>query len=74
MESFPTVHDLANASEEQVNSHWAGLGFYRRARLLHQGSKYVSNELNGIMPQTVNELMKISGIGRYTASAIASIS
>lgn len=73
MESFPTVHDLAKASEEQINSHWAGLGFYRRARLLHQGSKYVSHELNGIMPQTVDELMKISGIGRYTASAIASI-
>ncbi len=73
MKSFPTVHALANATEEEVNSHWAGLGFYRRARLLHKGAKYVSKDLNGTMPQTVDDLMKISGIGRYTASAIASI-
>lgn len=73
MESFPTVHHLANATDDEVNAHWAGLGFYRRARLLHKGAKYVSNELDGNMPQTVNELMKIDGVGRYTASAIASI-
>ncbi|CAJ1954592.1 unnamed protein product [Cylindrotheca closterium] len=73
MNSFPTVHDLAVASEEQVNSHWAGLGFYRRARLLHQGAKKVVNELKGELPQTVDSLMELPGIGRYTASAIASI-
>ncbi len=73
MKKFPTVHDLAAASEDEVNSHWAGLGFYRRARMLHKGAKFVVNELDGVIPSTVDELMKISGIGRYTASAIASI-
>lgn len=73
MKSFPTVHQLANASEDEVNAHWAGLGFYRRARLLHQGAKYVVNEFNGTMPSDVDSLLKISGIGPYTANAIASI-
>jgi len=73
MTSFPTVHDLALATDEQVNSHWAGLGFYRRARLLHTGAKRVVDDYNGIVPNTVDELMKIEGIGRYTASAIASM-
>ena len=73
MKSYPTVHDLANATEEEVNSHWAGLGFYRRARYLHTGAKRVVNEYNGIVPNTVEELLKVEGIGRYTASAVASI-
>ena len=73
MKSFPTVHHLANASDDEVNAHWAGLGFYRRARLLHQGAKYVVNELNGTIPSDVDSLLKISGIGPYTANAIASI-
>lgn len=73
MKSFPTVDALANASEEDVNSHWAGLGFYRRARLLHKGAKFVCDDLNGVVPETVDELLNVSGIGRYTASAISSI-
>ena len=73
MDSFPTVHSLANATPEEVNSHWAGLGFYRRARLLHTGAKRVVDEYGGVVPNTVDELMKVEGIGRYTASAIASI-
>ena len=73
MKSFPTVHDLANATEEEVNAHWAGLGFYRRARLLHQGAKYVVNELDGQLPSTVDGLLQVSGIGPYTAAAVASI-
>ncbi|KAL3796944.1 hypothetical protein HJC23_000697 [Cyclotella cryptica] len=73
MQSFPTVQSLADASHDEVNSHWAGLGFYRRARLLHQGAKRVVTDYNGIVPNTVEELMKVEGIGRYTASAIASI-
>lgn len=73
MQSFPTVYDLATATEDQVNAHWAGLGFYRRARLLHQGAKMVVQEYNGELPRTVDGLLKISGIGPYTASAIASI-
>eukprot|EP00970_Alexandrium_tamarense_P020133 scaffold14882_cov193-Alexandrium_tamarense.AAC.3 len=73
MDKFPTVHDLANASEEEVNSHWAGLGFYRRSRLLHAGAKRVVKDYKGIVPNTVDELLKIEGVGRYTASAVASI-
>lgn len=73
MENFPTVLDLAQASEEQVNALWAGLGFYRRARLLHSAAKYIANDLNGEMPKTVEGLMQLSGVGRYTAGAIASI-
>lgn len=73
MKSFPTVYDLAKASEEDVNAHWAGLGFYRRARLLHAGAKLVVSKHGGELPRTVKELMSIKGIGMYTASAIASI-
>ena len=73
MDSFPTVQDLANATEEEVNAHWAGLGFYRRARYLHKGAKFVVDELDGVVPETVDELLNVSGIGRYTASAISSI-
>lgn len=73
MKSFPTVYDLAAATEDEVNAHWAGLGFYRRARYLHQGAKYVVQELDGKLPTTPQGLLKISGIGPYTASAIASI-
>ncbi len=73
MKRFPNVEHLANASEEDVNSHWAGLGFYRRARLLHNGAKKVVQEFDGQLPESVNGLMEIDGIGRYTACAIASI-
>ena len=59
MQSFPTVESLANATPEQVNSHWAGLGFYRRARLLHQGAKRVVEEYGGVVPNTVENLMKV---------------
>jgi A/G-specific adenine glycosylase len=73
MKSFPTIHDLAAATEDKVNSHWAGLGFYRRARLLHEGAKHVVNKMNGKLPTTKEELVKIQGIGPYTAAAISSI-
>ena len=59
MQSFPTVEALADATPEKVNSHWAGLGFYRRARLLHQGAKRVVDEYDGVVPSTVDELMKV---------------
>ena len=73
MSRFPTVHKLADASEEDVNSLWSGLGYYRRARLLHKGAKFVVTELGGVMPSTIAGLQKIPGIGPYTAGAIASI-
>ena len=71
---FPTVFDLANASEEKVLKLWQGLGYYSRARNLHATAKLVVNELNGEFPNSYDELLKLKGIGDYTASAIASFS
>ena len=73
MARFPTVQSLATATEEEVNQYWAGLGYYRRARFLHQGAKYVMEHHNGELPRTIAELKRIPGIGPYTAGAVASI-
>ena len=73
LEAFPTVFDLANAPEEKVLKLWQGLGYYSRARNLHFTAKFVAHELNGYFPSTYKELLKLKGIGDYTASAIASI-
>ncbi|KIQ18014.1 adenine glycosylase [Flavobacterium sp. MEB061] len=73
-EEFPTVFDLANADEEQVLKLWQGLGYYSRARNLHKTAQYVANELNGIFPPSYTELLKLKGVGEYTAAAIASFS
>ncbi|MAN28441.1 MULTISPECIES: A/G-specific adenine glycosylase [Mesonia] len=73
VEEFPSVFDLAEASEEKVLKLWQGLGYYSRARNLHFTAKYVANELNGKFPHTYKELKKLKGVGDYTASAIASI-
>jgi A/G-specific adenine glycosylase len=70
---FPTVFDLANAPEAKVLKLWQGLGYYSRARNLHFTAKYVANECNGIFPGTYKDLLKLKGVGDYTASAIASI-
>lgn len=71
---FPTVFDLANASEEEVLKCWQGLGYYSRARNLHFTAKYVVEELKGIFPPNYLELLKLKGVGEYTAAAIASFS
>jgi A/G-specific adenine glycosylase len=73
MDAFPTIKDLANSDIERVNQLWSGLGYYTRARNLHKGANMVVNELNGKLPNTVDGLLKIPGIGPYTAGAIASI-
>lgn len=70
---FPTVHGLANAKEEQVLKLWQGLGYYSRARNLHFSAKYISHELNGEFPKSYKDLIKLKGVGDYTASAISSI-
>lgn len=72
--TFPTVFDLANADEQQVLKLWQGLGYYSRARNLHQTAKYVANDLNGVFPSTYEELLQLKGVGAYTAAAIASFS
>lgn len=70
---FPTVYDLANANEEDVLKLWQGLGYYSRARNLHWSAKYIVNELDGVFPDTYKDILKLKGVGDYTASAIASI-
>ena len=73
LEAFPTVEVLALATEERVLALWSGLGYYRRARMLHQAAKLVVSELSGVIPRDVESLRKLPGVGRYTAAAIASI-
>ena len=73
IEAFPSVFDLAEASQEKVLKLWQGLGYYSRARNLHETAKYVAFELNGIFPDNYKELKRLKGVGDYTASAIASI-
>ena len=70
--AFPTVFDLAKANEEQVLKLWQGLGYYSRARNLHQTAQYIATELNGKFPETYIDLLKLKGVGEYTAAAIAS--
>ena len=74
VETFPTVFDLANASEEQVLKLWQGLGYYSRARNLHKTAQLVAFDLGGNFPTSYQELLKLKGIGTYTAAAIASFS
>lgn len=73
LQRFPTVAELAAAPEDDVLKMWEGLGYYSRARNLHKGAKQVVTEYGGVIPSSVEELRKISGIGPYTAGAIASI-
>jgi len=70
---FPTVKKLAAAREESVLAAWSGLGYYRRARMLHAAAKVVARERGGKFPATAGDLLALPGIGRYTAAAIASI-
>lgn len=69
---FPTLKDLATADEDAVLKLWQGLGYYSRARNLHFTAQYIYNELNGIFPKSYAEIIKLKGIGPYTAAAIAS--
>jgi A/G-specific adenine glycosylase len=71
-EAFPTIKDLANASEDKVLRVWQGLGYYSRARNMHATAKYIANHLQGDFPKTYIELIALKGIGHYTAAAIAS--
>ncbi|MFB9051745.1 A/G-specific adenine glycosylase [Formosa undariae] len=70
---FPTVFDLAHANEAEILKLWQGLGYYSRARNLHFAAKYVVEDLNGVFPTNYKDLLKLKGVGDYTASAIASI-
>lgn len=73
LSKFPTVRDLAAADEQDVLKCWEGLGYYSRARNLQASAKKIVDDYGGVMPQTADELVKLPGIGVYTAGAIASI-
>lgn len=70
---FPTVEALADAPEDQVIKAWEGLGYYSRARNLHQAAKVVKEKFHGRVPSELHEISKLKGIGSYTAGAILSI-
>lgn len=70
---FPTIEALANAPEPEVLALWAGLGYYRRARLLHAAARSVVEHHQGRVPRDLAGLLQLPGVGRYTAGAIASI-
>lgn len=72
VESFPTVSDLASATEEQVLRLWQGLGYYSRARNLHAAARYIVEHHQGIFPSVYEDILNLKGVGRYTAAAIAS--
>ena len=73
LERFPSVATLAAAKPEAVLAAWSGLGYYRRARALHDAAKRVVTEHGGKLPRTAAELQQLPGFGRYTAAAVASI-
>jgi A/G-specific adenine glycosylase len=73
LERFPTVVALALAPEQEVLALWSGLGYYRRARMMHQAAQFLAAEHHGTLPVAAAELRKLPGIGAYTAAAIASI-
>jgi A/G-specific adenine glycosylase len=73
LQRFPTIHDLAVAGEEDVLALWSGLGYYRRARMLHRGAQFVDREFGGKLPRNSATLRTLPGVGEYTAAAIASI-
>lgn len=73
LKKFPTPHALAGASEDEVLASWSGLGYYRRARLLHSGVRDVVARYGGVVPREPDARLALPGVGRYTAGAIGSI-
>ncbi|MES1214896.1 MAG: A/G-specific adenine glycosylase [Bacteroidota bacterium] len=72
IKTFPDVHALANADDNKVFKLWEGLGYYTRCRNLLVTARYISKQLNGKFPDDYNEIIKLKGIGSYTAAAISS--
>jgi A/G-specific adenine glycosylase len=73
LQRFPTVTALGNAEVDDVLALWSGLGYYRRARMLHRAAQVVARELDGKLPSTAAQLRTMPGVGEYTAAAIASL-
>jgi A/G-specific adenine glycosylase len=74
LERFPSIDALANADEQEVLKTWQGLGYYSRARNMHAAAKEIIEKHGGIFPDSYEKLLKLKGIGEYTAAAIASVS
>lgn len=72
IEHFPTINDLANASEQEVLKLWQGLGYYSRARNLHATAKVITTAYKGVFPNDYKSILSLKGVGEYTAAAIAS--
>lgn len=72
IKTFPNVHMLADSTQEEVYKLWEGLGYYTRCKNLHATAKIISYEHQGIFPGTYDEIIKLKGIGPYTAAAISS--
>jgi A/G-specific adenine glycosylase len=72
MQRFPTIAALANATQDEVLQHWSGLGYYSRARNLHNAAQTIMDDHGGVFPQDFETIQTLSGIGRSTAAAIAS--
>jgi len=72
MQRFPTIAALADATQDEVLQHWSGLGYYSRARNLHNAAQTIMDEHGGVFPQDFETIQSLSGIGRSTAAAIAS--
>lgn len=73
IEAFPTVQDLAAAEEQAVLTLWQGLGYYSRARNLRKAARMIVDDFAGKVPETAEQLIKLPGVGRYTAGAVASV-
>ena len=73
MQRFPDVHAVARASEQDVLKHWEGMGYYSRARNIHKTAKLLVAQFDGAFPEDYQTVIKLPGIGRYTAAAILSI-
>ena len=73
IERFPSIYSLAEATLDEVLSYWAGLGYYSRARNIHKCAVIIVNQYNGLFPKIETDLIKLPGIGDYTAAAICAI-
>lgn len=73
MRSFPTIQALASSDEDDVLAHWSGLGYYSRARNLHKAAKIIDKDYNGQCPNSLEEWIKLPGVGQTTAAAILSL-
>ena len=73
MKVFPTIRSLAESDEKKVLKLWEGLGYYSRARNIHESAKLIMKKYNGIFPKNYEAILSLKGIGRYSAGAISSI-